>query len=68
MEACLGQGLVSSDAVHADGLDIQEEVVELARLDAEMEAFQACTDKGQADDMLTDPFEDDPFGHGAGNM
>ena len=68
METCLGQGLVSSEAVHEGSMDIQEEVLELARMDAEMEAFQACTDNGQADDMLTDPFEDDPFGHGAGNL
>ena len=65
--SCIGQGLVSSEAVHV-GEDISDEVAELARLDAELEAFQACTDKVQVVDMLTDPFEDDPFGHGAGNM
>ena len=65
--SCIGQGLVSSEAVHV-GEDISDEVSELARLDAELEAFQACTDNGQVADMLTDPFEDDPFGHGAGNL
>ena len=67
VEACRGQGLVSSEEVHV-GAGIQDEVAELAQLDAELEAFQTCTDTGQVVDMLTDPFEDDPFGHGAGQM
>ena len=67
VEACLGQGLVSSESVQ-EYRDIQGEVSELDQLDAELVAFQACTDNGQVVDMLTDPFEDDPFGHGAGNM
>ena len=67
VESCIGQGLVSSDAVHA-GAGIQDEVAELAQLDAELDAFQACTDTGQVDDVPTDPFEEDPFGHGAGHL
>ena len=66
VEACLGRGLVSSEAVHEVN-PLVEEVAELARMDAEFEAFRACTDaSGQEVNEPADPFEEDPFGHGVG--
>ena len=66
MEPCLGVGLVSTEAVHVANV-VDEEVAELVRLDAEFDAFRACTDaSGQDVNEPTDPFEEDPFGHGVG--
>ena len=68
VEACLGRGLVSSEAVHEVN-PLVEEVAELTRMDAEFEAFRACTDaSGQEVNEPADPFEEDPFGNGAGSL
>ena len=41
---------------------MDEEVAELARMDADLEAFRACTDaSGQEVNEPMDPFEEDPF-------
>ena len=58
--------MVSSEAVHEVN-PLVEEVAELAHMDAEFEAFRACTDaSGQEVNEPADPFDEDPFGHGSG--
>ena len=58
--------MVSTESVHEVNA-LVEEVAELTRMDAEFEAFRACTDAfGQEVNEPAEPFEEDPFGHGLG--
>ena len=66
VESCLGRALVSTEGEHEVNV-MDEEVAELTRMDADLEAFRACTDaSGQEVIEPADPFEEDPSGHGVG--